>query len=328
MVARLYPPTQPYEQGMLAVGDGNHVYWAASGNPHGVPALLIHGGPGNSSSAGARRYFDPDRYRIIQFDQRGCGRSTPHASDPTTDLRHNTTHHLVADMEMLRRHLRVDRWLLYGLSWGSTLALAYAQRHPDRVRGIVLQAVTTCSRREIDWLYAGVGRYLPDQRARFRAGAGLPDSDTGDASDVLTAYARLMEHPDAAVRARTANHWWDWELAVLSVELRSSPDPDPGASTDPPPPDRLALVRICAHYLSHHAWLTDDEVLRGADQLASIPGVLVHGRLDLGGPVETAWRLARAWPGSRLIVVDDAGHLGSDTMLEHVLHAVDGFARR
>lgn len=157
-MGELYPPVEPYENGMLDVGDGNHVYWEACGNPHGKPALVVHGGPGSGCGPGARQYFDPDRYRVVLFDQRGCGRSTPHAGDPATDMRHNTTRHLIADMERLREHLGVDRWLLYGGSWGSTLILAYAETYPERVSEMVISAVTTTRRSEIDWLYRGVGR--------------------------------------------------------------------------------------------------------------------------------------------------------------------------
>jgi proline iminopeptidase len=183
---------------MLDVGEGNLVYWEVCGNPEGKPALVVHGGPGSGCWTGWRRYFDPDRYRIVLFDQRGCGRSTPHASDPAVDMRHNTTWHLIADMEQLREHLGIDRWLLYGGSWGSTLILAYAQQHPQRVSEIVIAAVTMTRRSEIDWLHRGVGRFFPEQWERFLEGAPGTPSD----GDVVAAYARLMEHPDAAVRER------------------------------------------------------------------------------------------------------------------------------
>ncbi|MFJ9424930.1 prolyl aminopeptidase [Streptomyces sp. NPDC101249] len=319
-MGELYPPSEPYETGMLDVGDGNHVYWEVCGNPAGKPALVVHGGPGSGCGTLARRYFDPDRYRVVLFDQRGCGRSTPYAGDPATDMRHNTTHHLIADMERLRAHLGVERWLLYGGSWGSTLILAYAETHPRRVSEIVIAAVTTTRRSEIDWLYRGVGRHFPEQWERFLAGAPGTPRD----GDVVAAYARLMEHPDAAVRERAAADWVDWEDTVVSGETKGASRP----YGDRPPAARLAFVRICAHFFSHGAWLEEGALLRDADRLAGIPGVLVHGRLDLGGPLDTARELARAWPGAELTVVDDAGHLGGDTTRARVLRALDDFARR
>ncbi|GGR37854.1 prolyl aminopeptidase [Streptomyces netropsis] len=316
---RLYPPTEPYDHGMLDVGDGNHVYWEVCGNPSGKPALVVHGGPGSGCSPAARRYFDPDRYRVVLFDQRGCGRSTPHASDPAADMRHNTTEHLLRDMERLREHLGVDRWLLFGGSWGSTLLLAYAERHPHRVSEIVVTGVTTTRRTEIDWLYRGVARFFPEPWERFRAGLPAADRD----GDLVAGYARLMEDPDPEVRARAAHDWCAWEDAVLSLEPNGAPAPYSGR----PPAGRLAFVRIAAHYFAHGAWLEEGALLRDAGRLAGIPGVLIHGRLDLSGPLGTAWELSRAWPDARLVVVGDSGHLGSDTMREEARGALDRFAR-
>ncbi|MGK5629535.1 prolyl aminopeptidase [Streptomyces sp. URMC 123] len=314
----VYPEIEPYASGMLDVGDGNHVYWEVCGNPAGKPALVVHGGPGSGCGTGGRRMFDPARYRIVLFDQRGCGRSTPHASDPATDMRHNTTGHLIADMERLREHLGIDRWLLYGGSWGSTLILAYAEEHPERVSEIVIASVTTTRRSEIDWLYRGAGRFFPEQWERFLAGAPGTPRD----GDIVGAYARLVEHPDAAVREKATEDWCAWEDAVLSGETKGASRPYGGR----PEADRLALVRICAHYFSHGAWLEEGALLRNAGRLAGIPGVLVHGRLDMSGPLDTAWELARAWPDAELIVVDEAGHLGSDVTRRHVVDALDRFA--
>ncbi|MFR9676743.1 prolyl aminopeptidase [Streptomyces sp. TR06-5] len=314
----MYPRIEPYASGMLDVGDGNRVYWETCGNPLGKPAVVVHGGPGSGCRAGARRFFDPERYRVVLFDQRGCGRSTPHASDPGTDMRHNTTAHLVADMERLRTHLGIDRWLLYGGSWGSTLLLAYAEQHPARVTQIVVAGVTTTRRREIEWLYRGVGRFFPEEWERFLAGAPGTPRD----GDVVAAYARLMEHPDAAVRERATNDWCDWEDAVLSGELGGNSRPYGGR----PSTARVALVRICSHYFAHGAWLEEGALLRDAHRLAGIPAVLVHGRLDMSSPSETAWDLARAWPDAELLVVTDAGHLGNGRTLRHVLDALDRFA--
>lgn len=311
-----YPPIEPYDHGLLDVGDGNRVYWETCGNPDGKPALVVHGGPGSGCGIGSRRYFDPRRYRVVLFDQRGCGRSTPHASDPATDMSMNTTEHLLADMELLRGHLGIERWLLYGGSWGSTLILAYAERHPERVSEIVLLGVTTSRRSEIDWLYRGVGRFFPEEWERFRA--GVPDDD------LLAGYARRMEDPDADVRAKAATEWLAWEDAVISLE----PNGRPNAYSDKPPDAQLAFVRICAHYFSHGAWLEEGALLRDAYRLAGIPGVLIHGRLDLGSPVVTAWELARSWPDAQLVVVGDSGHTGSDTMRTEALAATDRFRVR
>ncbi|MEU7045567.1 prolyl aminopeptidase [Streptomyces varsoviensis] len=316
-MSELYPPIEPYETGMLDVGDGNSVYWEVCGNPAGKPALVVHGGPGSGCSAGVRRFFDPDRYRVVLFDQRGCGRSTPHAADPATDMRHNTTWHLIADMERLRKHLGIDRWLLHGGSWGSTLLLAYAQQHPERVSEIVIASVTTTRRSEIDWLYRGVGRFFPEQWERFLAGAPGTPRD----GDIVGAYARLMEHPDASVRAKATADWCAWEDAVLSGETNGASHP----YGDRPSTARLALVRICSRYFSHGAWLEEGALVRDAGRLAGIPGVLVHGRLDMGGPLQTAWELARAWPDAELITVESSGHLGNETTRRHVLAALDRF---
>lgn len=315
-----YPPIEPYAHGMLDTGDGNLVYWEACGNPEGKPALVVHGGPGSGCTSGPRRSFDPERYRIILFDQRGCGRSTPHAADPTTDMTLNTTEHLIADMERLREHLDVERWLLFGGSWGSTLSLAYAQRYPERVSEIVLVAVTSTRRHEIDWLYRGVGRFFPEAWERFRD--ALPPEDRD--GDLVAAYARLMEHPDPDVRSRAAVSWAAWEDAVLSAE----PDGAPNPYGDRPPVALLAFVRICAHYFAHAAWLEEGQLIRDAGRLTGIPGVLIHGRLDMSGPLDTAWELARAWPGAELVVVDDAGHKGSATMRAALYEAFERFAKR
>jgi len=317
-MTEIYPPIEPYDHGMLDVGDGNLVYWETCGNPEGKPALVVHGGPGSGCSTGARRAFDPDRYRVVLFDQRGCGRSLPHASDPATDMRYNTTEHLLSDMELLRERLGIERWLLSGGSWGSTLILAYAERHPHRVSEIVIPSVTTTRRSEIDWLYRGVARFFPEEWERFRA--GVPEADRD--GDLVAAYARLMEHPDPLVRAGAANDWCAWEDAVVSLE----PNGKPNVYSDRPPAAVLALVRICAHYFSHGAWLEEGALLRDAGRLAGIPGVLIHGRLDLSGPLSTAWELARAWPDATLFAISDSGHQGSATMRDRMISALDEFA--
>jgi proline iminopeptidase len=304
------------DRGLLDVGDGNHIHWEVHGNPDGKPAAVVHGGPGGGSSTGNLRYFDLTRYRAVLFDQRGCGRSTPHASDPATDMRHNTTEHLIADMERLREHLGVERWLLFGGSWGSALILAYAERHPHRVSEIVICGVTAGTRAEIDWLYRGVGRFFPAEWERFRD--AVPEAGR---ADPVAAYARLMGDPDPDVRARAAASWCTWEDTVIGLE----PNGTPGVYSDRPPADLQAMVRICSHYFANGCWLPDGALLRGAHRLAGIPAVLVHGRLDLSSPLDTAWSLARAWPDAELVVVDDAGHTGSDEMRTAMRNALDRF---
>ena len=317
-MADLHSLIEPYADGMLEVGDDNLVYWETCGNPHGKAALVVHGGPGSGCSVASRRYFDPDRYRVVLFDQRGCGRSTPHASDPSTDMQVNTTEHLLADMERLRVRLGIERWLLWGGSWGSTLILAYAERHPNRVSGIVISGVTMGRRSEIDWLYRGVARFFPEEWERFRSAAPETERD----GDLVGAYARLMESSEAQVRAQAAADWLAWEDAVISQE----PQGTPKAYSSRPPAAQLAFVRICTHYFSHGAWLDEGVLLRDGHRLKDIPGVLIHGRLDLSSPLVTAWDLAQAWPDAQLVVVDDAGHTGSDAMTAATLTALEHFA--
>jgi proline iminopeptidase len=303
---------------MLDGGDGNRIYWEVCGNPHGKPAVVLHGGPGSGCSTGIRRYFDPSAYRIVLFDQRGCGRSTPHASEPGIDLSANTTEHLLGDIERLRQHLGIDRWLVYGGSWGSTLALAYAERNPHRVTGMVLAGVTTTRRSEIDWLYHGLSRFFPDEWARFRDGVPEPERD----GDLVEAYHRLLLDPDPAVCARAASDWCEWEMAIASLHPEHKRHPRYER-----PEFRLAFARIVTHYFRHNAWLEDGVLLREAGALAGIPGIMVHGRLDLEAPLVTAWALARAWPACELVVVGGAGHDARDPgMGDAVVAATDRFA--
>ena len=261
---------------------------------------MVHGGPGGGWSVGSRRIADPAVFRNILFDQRGCGRSTPHAAEHSTTLEHNTTDHLIADIELLREQLGLERWLVLGASWGTTLATAYAQRYPERVAGLVLVAVALTQRREVAWLYGGVGRFLPAEYARFRDAvpAGLRDSD------LVQVYNELLNSPDPAVRRHAADEWMAWEDAVVSL------DPDSGgpAVKRADPRYRLAFARLCAHYFSHGAWLREGQLLAEAHRLHGIPGALVHGRVDPQGPLETAWKLSQAWPDAELLIIENAGH--------------------
>lgn len=319
-MADLYPQQESYDQGLLDVGDENLVHWEVYGNPNGKPALVVHGGPGAGSKPRSCQYFHPDRYKIVLFDQRGCGESIPSASDPATDMSLNTTDHLLDDMELLRQHLGIDRWLLFGGSWGSTLLLAYAERYPDRVSEIVVSPVTTTRQSEIDWLYQGLYRFLPEAWEQFRI--AVPDADSDD--NIVAAYARLMEDPDPQVRIQAANKWCAWEDAVISHESETDTRAYRSGSLD----WRLSFVRIASHYFSHAAWLDKDQLIRNTDRLSGIPGVLVHGRLDLAGPIETAWELNRVWPNAELRIVDNSGHTGGEKMGMHVRNALDSFAER
>jgi proline iminopeptidase len=314
----LHPEIEPYATARLDVGDGQLVYWEVCGNPDGQPALVLHGGPGSGCTAGARRMFDPAAFRIVLFDQRQCGRSTPHASDPDVDLSVNTTAHLLSDIETLRAHLGIERWLVFGSSWGSVLGLAYAQTHPERVAALVLSHLGGSRHADIDWLYHGVGRYFPEAWARFRAGAGVIDPQ----ADLIEAYHRLLDHPDPAVREKAARDWCDWEAAVISVDPNH---PRPARYDDPR--FRMAFARIVTHYFAHRCWLEDGQLLREAPRLGSLPGAIVCGRLDMGSPIEGAWLLHEAWPGSALIIVENAGHeTSTQGMMETILAAIDRFA--
>ncbi|HET8630613.1 MAG TPA: prolyl aminopeptidase [Thermomicrobiales bacterium] len=312
-----FPPIEPYESGMLAVGDGHRVYWECCGNPNGKPALYLHGGPGSGCSVNQRRFFDPALYRAVLFDQRGSGRSRPLASEPDADLGANTTAHLIADIEALRRLQGVERWVVFGTSWGTTLALAYAQAHPDRVAALVLGFVTTTSRREVEWITEGVGRIFPREWERFAA--AVPDRLHH--LPLVDAYAELLFDPDPAVRDRAAREWCIWEDAHVSLTPGHRPSP-----RYEDPEFRLRFARLVTHYWRHAAFLEDEQLLRDAPTLNGIPGVLIHGVYDVSGPLETAWRLHKRWSTSRLHVLDDAGHGGGDTFVPTVLGALAEFA--
>jgi proline iminopeptidase len=315
-VATFYPEIEPYEHGMLDVGDGNLVYWELCGNPAGKPAVVLHGGPGSGCTPWWRRYFDPAAYRIVLFDQRGCGRSTPHASDPSTSLESNTTDHLVADIELLRESLGIDRWLVFGGSWGCCLGLVYAERHPERVSEMVLTAIATGRRAETDLLTRGAGQLFPEAWARFRDAVPADERD----GDLAAAYARLLEDPDPAVRDKAALDWCDWEDAMFPAS--------PPSLRFESPEFRMAFARLVTHYFSHGSWLEDGVVIRDAGALAGIPGVLVQGSLDLGNLLGTSWELNHAWPGSELVIIAKGSHGSGPGMKEAIVAATDRFATR
>jgi proline iminopeptidase len=316
----LYPETEPYDQGMLDVGDGQLVYWEVCGKPDGKPAVVLHGGPGSGAGAWWRRMFDPAAYRVVLFDQRGCGRSKPDAAEPEYDLSTNTTHHLIRDIEQLREHLDIDQWLIFGGSWGATLGLAYAQQHPGSVSEIVLWSVTNTTKREVEWLTRDMGRIFPEQWARFRDGVPADERD----GDLAAAYSRLLHDPDPAVREKAARDWCDWEDTHVATHPNYKPDPryqDPDL--------RLRLARLVTHYWAHAGWLEDGVLVRQASKLAGIPGVLIHGRLDISSPADTAWNMAQAWPDAELVLVEQGGHgLGGPNMSDLAIGALDRFAAR
>ena len=312
-----YPLSEPHESGMLDVGDGHSLYWEVSGNPGGKPAVVLHGGPGAGSSPGKRGLFDPERYRVVQFDQRNSGRSTPSATEPVVDLSANTTRHLVADIEALRVHLGIERWLVQGGSWGVTLALAYAEAFPERVTEMVLAAVTDGDRRDTDWITRDMGRVFPREWERFRDGVPVDERD----GDLAAAYSRLLHDPDPEVRAKAAHEWCVWEDTHMSL----APDAAPSLSVEDPA-FQLAFARLVTHYWSHGCFLEEGQLLRDIGRLHGIPAVLIHGRYDVSGPLGTAWALHRAWPGSELVVLDDTGH-GGGSMTAAIVAATDRFAR-
>jgi proline iminopeptidase len=316
----LYPTINPYEHGMLDAGDGNHLYWETCGNSGGKPALVLHGGPGSGCTPWHRRLFNSSTYRVVLLDQRNCGRSHPHASKPETELARNQTTNLIADIERLRERLSIERWLVMGGSWGSTLALVYAETYPQRVTEIILWGVTTGRHKEFDWWFrGGAAALFPQQWERLRAGVPAVNRD----GDVPQAYNDLLHDPDPATRYRAALEWCRWESATLSWP------PSHQLSARFTDPDfRMSFARIVTHYVRHNAWLTDGIVLHDAGRLSAIPGVLITGRFDLQAPVGWAWDLSRAWPGAELVIVDNAGHDASSSITQRLIRATDKFAFR
>ncbi len=309
----LYPPIEPYESGMLDVGDGHQIYWERYGRPGGKPAVFLHGGPGGGISTDHRRQFDPERYDVLLFDQRGCGRSTPYAS-----LEANTTWHLVADIERLREMAGHDKWLVFGGSWGSTLALAYAQTHVDRVSELVLRGIFTFAQSELDWLYKwGASEVYPDKWEEFLA--PIPEAERGD---LVSAYRARLIGEDRAAQLEAAKAWSKWEAETVTLL------PDPSVIEEFTDDDyAIAIARIENHYMHHRAWLDDGQLLRNAGKLASIPGIIVQGRHDMCTPPAAAWALHKAWPGSELEIVPDGGHLFNEPgVLDGLIRAADRFA--
>lgn len=314
----LYPAIEPYASGMLAVGDGHRIYWETSGAPDGKPVVFLHGGPGGGTSPWQRRFFDPERYRIVLVDQRGCGRSEPHASQAEADLSAVTTWHLVSDLELLREHLGVERWQVFGGSWGSALALAYAQAHPDRVTELILRGIFTLRRYELDWFYEGGAQALfPDLWEAYVA--PIP---SGERAHMIEAYHRRLTHPDPDVHVPAAVAWTVWEASTIT--LRPNREAIAKASE---PRNAVAFARIENHFFRHGGWFREGQLIEDAGLLRDIPGVIVQGRYDVCTPMMTAWELHRAWPEAELVVVDDAGHAAIEPGIAAALRAAtDRFA--
>jgi proline iminopeptidase len=314
----LYPAIEPYAHGLLPVGDGQLIYWEECGNPDGKPAVFLHGGPGGGSTPAFRRLFDPDAYRLVLLDQRGCGRSRPHASERGTDLSTNTTWHLVADLELLRADRGIDRWLVFGGSWGSALALAYAERHPQRVTELVLRGIFTLRRSELDFYYnGGAGQLFPERYEMFLAPLG-GRSFRGDA---IAAYHDLLFDPDPAVHGPAGVAWTAWEAATITLE----PDAQLIAQVSEPA-YALAFARIENHYFVNGGWFREGQLIADVGRLHDIPAVIVQGRYDVATPAVTAYELHQAWPAADFTVAPRAGHSYSEPgIVEALVQATDRF---
>ena len=311
----LYPEIEPYDSGHIRVSDVHQLYYEQCGTPNGKPVVFLHGGPGAGLIPDYRRFFDPSAYRIILFEQRGSGRSTPHAS-----LDDNTTWHLIEDIEKIREQFGVDQWLVFGGSWGSTLALAYAETHPERVRGLVLRGIFLCRPKEIRWFYEdsqGASAIFPDNYEAYLS--LIPEAERGD---MIGAYYRQLTSDDEAVRLEAAKAWALWEGSALRLI------PDQKLIEDFTEPDKaLAVARIECHYFINNCFFeTDNYLLENIDRIRHIPAVIVHGRYDVVCPVMNAWDLHRAWPEAELKIIPDAGHAATERgIADALVRATDGF---
>ena len=309
----LYPEIEPFETGFLDTGDGHRIYWERVGTKGAKPAVFLHGGPGGGCSASHRRLFDPALYDVILFDQRGCGRSTPFAS-----LDNNTTWHLVADIERLREMIGVEKWQVFGGSWGSTLALAYAETHPDRVSELVLRGIYLLTKAEMNWYYQfGVSEMFPEKYEAFIA--PIPEAERGD---LVTAYRKRLTGDDREEQLRCARAWSVWEGETITLL------PEPSTSDQFHEAEfALAFARIENHYFIYDGWFEDGQLLRDAGRLKNIPGTIVHGRYDMPCPMRQAWALHRAWPKSEFYPIEGAGHAYSEPgILDQLIRATDKYA--
>ncbi|MCO6177716.1 MULTISPECIES: prolyl aminopeptidase [Ciceribacter] len=308
-----YPEIEPFETGFLDVGDGHSVYWERFGTKGAKPAVFLHGGPGGATGPNNRRVFDPALYDVMMFDQRGCGKSTPHAS-----IEANTTWHLVADIERLREMMGVEKWLVFGGSWGSTLALAYSETHPERVSELVLRGVYTLTKAELDWYYQfGVSEMFPDKWERFQA--PIPEAER---HEMMAAYRRRLTGTDREEQLRCAVAWSSWEGETITL----LPNPD-YSDHFYDPEFALAFARIENHFFVHAGWLEEGQLLRDAVKLKDIPGVIIHGRYDMPCPAKYAWQLHKAWPKADFHLIEGAGHAYLEPgILDQLIRATDRFA--
>ena len=309
-----YPPIEPYRTGLLEVGGAHQIYWEESGNPKGIPALFVHGGPGSGTSPSHRQYFDPKKYRIILFDQRGCGKSLPHAS-----LEGNTTWDLVSDIEKLRTFLKIDRWLVFGGSWGSTLSLTYAETHPQSVRAIILRGIFLGRKKEIDWFYQhGAHLFFTEEWEKF-----IDPLSEKERKEIVKTYYHRLTSSDPAVRKKAAYAWSAWE----GVNLKLLFDPhDFQQFTEDTHADAIARIE-CHYFINRCFFKTDNWLLENIKGVQNIPAVIVHGRYDLICPFESAWELHKAWPEAELEIVRDAGHAASEPgIMDALIRATDRFS--
>lgn len=308
----MFESIEPYATGYLSVGDGNEIYWEASGNPQGKPALFLHGGPGGGLSAGYRKHFDPKKFMIVSFEQRACGRSRPLVTDPGFDLASNTTQNLIADIEKLRVHLGAKDWLLYGASWGTTLALAYAITHPDKVRGIILAAVTMTTKADVKWIVEDMGNIFPEAWSKFAEASGAQPGER-----IIDAYYRKLTSPDQKVREQAALDWCAWENVHVSIVPGYKPDPRFSELDFAVP-----FATLVVHYWRTAAFLQEDEIMNKLNRITHLPAVLIHGRMDISSPMAVPYRLHKAWPGSHFVPVESDGH-GGKTMGSEIGKAVE-----
>ncbi|MFZ0565964.1 MAG: prolyl aminopeptidase [Chlamydiales bacterium] len=302
---------EPFATGHLSVDDGNEIYWETSGNPKGRPALYLHGGPGSGISGGYRRHFDPEKFLIVSFEQRGCGRSRPSVTDPGINLMKNTTQAIISDIEKLRIHLKVDKWLLLGISWGTTLALAYSQTHPEKVSAIVLGAVTTTTSSEVKWVTEDMRRIFPREWDQFAAAAQPKQGER-----LIDAYYRQITNTDLKIRDSASRSWCAWEDVHISLDPKHKENPQFQNFEF-----SLPFSILTIHYWKHSAFLGDPDILANMSNISHIPSILIHGRLDISSPLETAWKLHKKWPSSELEVIDDEGH-GGKAMFKKITCAI------
>lgn len=313
----MFAPIEPFKTGYLPLTHGHTMYFELSGNSKGMPAIFLHGGPGGGGIKGFRKMFDPEKYLIIYFDQRGCGKSTPSISEKP-DLENNNTQILISDIEQLRTHLAIDQWIVSGGSWGTTLALAYAQAYPEKVMGILVSSITTTSKEEVKWITEDIGNLFPKQWDEF---ANAVSSFNGER--LIDRYYSAITHESSDIRKKAALDWCKWEDIHVSLDPQWKPMFNPANTTF----DVLQFATLVIHYWKHSGFLDKNPILKNMSKLKSIPGYMFHGRLDVSSPLRTAWDLQKAWPNSQLTVIEDEGH-GGPKMSEAMCKALSEIYER